>query len=80
MIMNFFLSIILLLPAFAFSQTDSLQFNYSGVDSVGNTTISILFGRAKVFIADAFTSTKDVVPLDDLCPGSWHTIAVNLRV
>lgn len=61
-----------LLPFFVLSQTDTLprntetgKYEYSDVVSVDSVTADKLYSNAKIFMVDAFKSSKDVTQLND---------------
>ena len=59
---------LLLLPTITFGQeidVDTLQFVYTGVETVDSVAGKTLQSRAKLFIAENFKSAKDVLQLDD---------------
>lgn len=63
------LLIFLFIPFLSFSQTqmdiDTLTFNFSDVVQVDNFNAKMLYSNAKLFIANAFVSAKDVTQMED---------------
>lgn len=58
----------LFLPIFAVGQKinpDTLSFNYTGVVQADSMSAKSLQSRAKLFVAEAFKSAKDVTQMDD---------------
>ena len=60
--------IALLMPMAGLAQKadpDTLSFSYVGVEQVESASAKVLQGRAKLLVAEAFKSAKDVIQLDD---------------
>jgi hypothetical protein len=66
------LLLLLLLPAVCYAQKDpidTVQFNYTSVETVDSIPAKVLQQRARVFVTENFKSAKDVIQLDDMEAG-----------
>lgn len=62
---------LLIAPLFSIAQepTDTLSFNYTGIESVDSVAAKVLYSRAKLFVAQTFKSAKHVIQMDDADAG-----------